>query len=540
MSDFDLADEDYLQREIEKEYGMEIIPQENPHGLPHATLRPGQEETIAWGRALPSGQVGILQAPTGSGKTTLPAALSHYGKTAALVVTKSLQQANYGGSYKWDVLFGKGNYGCNHPSQDYGTTAEECLYTAKTMGECPIVQLGKCEYHDRLIAAKMSNRASLNYAYYLSARWPRINGYRNIVLDEAHLVSDVTLEWSSCQITTKHQSDWDLPPFPFINEKVPVKNSARVEIMLAWLLAALDVLPSPDERITSNTWRRRGIRLAQRLRAVALALEVTEEAWFLRADDSGIVIKPLTARYHFPRLFTGSWRTFLMSATIGDVATFAKELGIETIYNAHEVPGVWPADVRPVQALDAPRMSSKSTEADYKQQAKVIAEAIRDCPTDWGGIIHVTRKTEASLLARRLVSEGIPSRRLWIPREGSSTDQMTRDYQSQKQRIAGLLAVNWAWWEGVDLKDERICIVAKTPFPYLGDAYERERMAYDGKMFLQRTAWEMEQGLGRTRRGEPEDYDLNGERTQLVAIADGNWTRCKSYLSTNLVESIVT
>jgi hypothetical protein len=55
---------------------------------------------------------------------------------------------------------------------------------------------------------------------------------------------------------------------------------------------------------------------------------------------------------------------------------------------------------------------------------------------------------------------------------------------------------------------------------------------------LQRTAWKLEQGLGRTRRGRREDYDIDGVNGY-VAIADGGWSRVKKYLSKGLQEAIV-
>jgi len=61
-------------------------------------------------------------------------------------------------------------------------------------------------------------------------------------------------------------------------------------------------------------------------------------------------------------------------------------------------------------------------------------------------------------------------------------------------------------------------------------------MKYSGKMFLQRTSWMLEQGLGRTRRGRDEDYDPG---TGLVCIADKNWHRVQKYLSQATRDAIV-
>jgi hypothetical protein len=47
------------------------------------------------------------------------------------------------------------------------------------------------------------------------------------------------------------------------------------------------------------------------------------------------------------------------------------------------------------------------------------------------------------------------------------------------------------------------------------------------------------QSLARTRRGFEEDYNMNGEKRQLVCIADGAWRRIEKYLDPDFLESIV-
>ena len=226
-----------------------------------------------------------------------------------------------------------------------------------------------------------------------------------------------------------------------------------------------------------------------------------------------------------------------MSATIGNTTDFTGELGISE-FQYLSVPNQWGIETRPILDLKAPRMGRSAGESEYNRQAQIIAKAILDCPPNWSGIIHVTRKSEASILARRLERYGL-SGRMWTPDEKWGTDIQIREWYLAKKKRPGLIAVSWTWHEGVDLTEERICIAAKVQFPYLGDSFEQERMRYSNRTYLWRTATALEQSLGRTRRGEPEDYDLNGKREQLVAIADGNWTRVKSALSASFLESIV-
>lgn len=548
---------------------LDTIP--NPYGLPHATLRPHQAETIDWLLGLRA-SAAVVNAPTGSGKTSFAAAMASKKRTAALVKTKSLQSENYGGSYEFDVLYGRGNYDCVHPDASTYATAAECLFTGG-MYDCP--HAGECGYLQAKGRAAYSFRASLNYAYWLAASWPaqrlaESGGY--LFLDEAHQLSDIVLDHTSVTVTMRERLEWDLPSFPIVRGRA---TEAEITACVDWLRAAERVLRKtarelapqgvdgdedergPDDpkavQLPEAVMKRlRKCRsLLAKIMAVRHALQTDANDWYLRCGpaaratvagrEPAFVARPLTARYHFPRYFLASdWKTVMMSATIGDPATFAAELGLET-YVYRDIPNAWPAETRPVLDLGAPAMgyATRNDEAVQSDQARRIAAAILSCPADWKGIIHTTSKAQAVALAQRISEQGVPAWRLWTPNPSHGTEKMLTEWKRQKRLTQGAIAVTWAWHEGYDGTEEKICISAKTPFPSLGDDYERERMHYSGAMFLQRTAWSLEQQLGRTRRGRDEDYDRDGRRAGLVAIADGNWRRVQKYLSPSLRDAIV-
>lgn len=541
-----------------------------PFGLPHPTDRAGQRETIEWLRGLPASAVAVVSAPTGSGKTSFAAALGHADhRSVALVKTKSLQVENYGEGYTFDVLYGRGNYECVSADAMRGASANDCLY-GEAMHECPDADV--CPYIAAKKAAKASHKASLNYSYWLTARWPREaleERARNgkpvyLVMDEAHQLSDITLDWTSVTVTMKDRLAWDLPSFPVLHGHARVED---VGAALTWITSAeravwravaplyskrADFAEGRKDQALSESEQKTlaaGERLQKKLEAVMEALAAHAGDWYIRSGPGtltnggapmpGFVARPLTARYHFPGRFLGAWSSVMMSATIGDPATFAEELGLPAGYIYRDIPNQFTPDQRPVFALPAPAMGQRNRDDDSAQaeHARVIAEAINSVPHTWGGIIHVTRKSEAAALAQRLARHGIGGR-LWTPRTTDSTDWALREWNQFKRRTRGAIAITWAWWEGYNGLDEKICIVAKTPFPNLADDYERARMAYSGTMFLQRTAWNLEQALGRTRRGRAEDYDAPGERRGLVCIADGNWTRAQKYISQSLRDAV--
>ena len=542
----------------------------NPYGLPHAELRPGQADTIDWLMQF-AGNAAVVNAPTGSGKTSFAAAMASRARTVALVKTKNLQKENYGGSYEFDVLFGRGNYDCVHPEASSYATASECMYTG-AMYECEYAD--QCPYLLAKGDASSSMRASLNYSYWLAAGWPaeklwKSHGY--LFCDEAHQLSDVVLDHTSITVTMAERLDWDLPAFPVVRGRA---TDAEVEACAGWLGNAAQVLRAaaramapqgaagdedawdsedePAEKLSEPVMRRlRKCRsLLAKVTAVGEALETNADDWYIRCGpnarntvagrEPAFIARPLTARYHFPRYFlSDEWKTVMMSATIGDPATFAAELGLVD-YEYRDIPNSWPAASRPVLALDAPPMgyATRDDEKVLGKQAQVIAAAIKEVPDNWSGFVHVTRKTEAAALAGRLARYGL-GHRVWTPSPTDGTEKAMAEWKQVKRRQPGALAVAWAWWEGVDGREEKISIVAKTPFPSLGDDYERERMNYSGAMFLQRTAWQMEQGLGRSRRGNAGDYDTTGQRNGLVAIADGNWRRVQKYFSQSLRDALV-
>jgi Rad3-related DNA helicase len=198
------------------------------YGLPHQGWREHQQDAIHWAEGLDS--TGILAAPTGSGKTALPAALSHDSRVVSLVRTKNLQREIYGNAYGFDVLFGRSNHPCHHPENFRGATAEDCLF-GSAMFRCE--HKDSCSYLIDKHTARGSKRASLNFAYALIGlkRWP---SFDYLVLDEAHLASETVLDFVGIKLHEGHRITWELPQFPRVGTPKPFTQQAPDRIV-AWL-----------------------------------------------------------------------------------------------------------------------------------------------------------------------------------------------------------------------------------------------------------------------------------------------------------------
>ncbi len=493
-----------------------------------------------------------------SGKSSVAMGQSIHGQTIVVTKSKNLQ-VQYGDLYSdCAVLFGRRNYSCNHKDTPPSATADDCLFR-ENMHKCPVAS--QCAYLNAKELAHNSQRVALNYAYWLTThkKWQPYQ----LVLDEAHNLSDIVLDWVGCTIDTRDLQRWELPDVPTIsvastNPLFPTPDQTPEAI--AWLSASIKVLNATLEKILKKQLTEKNLQDKRACEGVLRKLTNTREAlqtypgshWYIRSGDNalwngaGFVCKPLTARYDAPRFFFQNRpRVLCMSATIGQVSSFANELGIDK-FDYRTVPNQWDASVRPVWILDdCPPMGKSSVEknpATWQKQADVIAKAILACPSYFSGHILVTRKIEAKLLAERLEHCGLADR-IWVSLGSDGaytpTNEQLIAWEKRKLQVPNSICCGWWGWEGMDAKTDSIVIVSKIAFPFLGDSYERARMVYDGRMYRQRAAWLVEQGCGRVRRGEISDYNLDGKLNTMVSIADGALPMIKKYLSESMRESLI-
>lgn len=528
------------------------------YGLNHTEWRPGQQQMLDWVlQHMESGSsaVGVVEASTGTGKTTLPRALSHQYKTISLVRTKVLQQENYEKGYDFRPLYGRSSYPCIHEDAPAGMKADKCLFAEKGMVNCDYHH--SCPYVNARDAAKQAKRSVLNYAYWFHAyfKWPKPDV---LVCDEGHQLSDEVLNWAGTTVSEETRQKWGLPLFPIIRGgqgSMLIDAPNATDRAHSWLNDSLHKVVSLYEALSEDAEydgkardKARELELfGNKLKATLEALTRMPEDWYIKSgpgvhgNKAAFVARPLTAKHHFKRYFTNSdWKLFIMSATIGNVDVFAEELGLDN-YIHHCVPSMYKAEQRPVLALDTPSMGAKCSDKDKEKQADEIAKAIKECSPEWAGIIHVNAIKEAPELAKRLAKRGLEDR-VWVGPSNLGTNQSVLAWHNQCRRNPGSINITWSMWEGYDPAPDlniKMSIVAKVAFPYLGDDYEVVRSNYNRQMYYQRAAWKVEQGCGRSRRGRIADYDTSTEKHGLVAIADSSYRMIKKYFSKDFQESIV-
>jgi hypothetical protein len=412
-----------------------------------------------------------------------------------------------------------------------------------------------------------SQKASLNYAYWMTAaRW-RASHSGMLYCDEAHNLSKIVLNWTGTTVTVRQKTDWGLPDFPILDSTkgsgMLIKRESPIDGAIDWLNQSCLVMDKHRER-----YRRmpdlealsKADELYHRLENTLSSIRQCSQDWFIRSGpgtrefrgnrEPAFVCRPLTARHHASYYFiSNSFDTVMMSATIGNVKEFAKELGIDR-YEFRAVPNQWPPESRPIHILDVPKMGYVKNENDrarrlrFDKQADEIAKFIKQYTRNWSGLIHVTRKKEEVFLAKRLADRGLGDRIWCIPDKVESyipTDKQLTAWKKRLARVPNSLLVTCSFHEGYDGRDEKINISAKVPYPVVGSrgSYEFAWMTHSRSRYDQETAIILAQEQGRNRRGRECDYDVPGEVRGANAIADGSFNRVFDKLPVGIQEAVI-
>jgi Rad3-related DNA helicase len=220
----------------------------------------------------------------------------------------------------------------------------------------------------------------------------------------------------------------------------------------------------PDRDIDLQSWRK-WKRLHQKVLITnSILAGGSLNDWYYEVNQKNLVIKPLTAKYHFKRLFDVADKVIMMSATIKP--SIAEKLGLKPDeFDYHQVPNPWPTPTRLIYDLGGPAMNYNSSEADKQKNAELIASVLKPGKC---GTIHVTSKKQERIdefisRLRNFIGDEI---NFFIPSQNKGTDDQLQEWYNHRQ--PGTYCIAWAFHEGVDLGDDDIGIMAKVPYASMG------------------------------------------------------------------------
>lgn len=415
----------------------------------------------------------VLDAPTGSGKTLIGELvrqeLAKVGSQASYVCSSLTLQDQFALDFPdAKVIMGRDNYPTQYGGED--VTAGDCL--GASCGFCDGYET--CPYNVAKAEAEAADVAVLNSTYQLYAsnytKWFR---HRDLVIvDECDTLEGEMMRFAECYIGEGYARA--------VGMKVPGAG-VRYTTIVSWLgewvaKARAHVKRLPSGNPVQVRTKRRWEGMVRNAEMVRVDLIQSPDLWVRQPNARALVMKPVKIdRFMDEKLWKHGDRWLLMSATVISAEQMVRDLGYRGKWGAVTVPMTFPKENRRIVAKGAIDMAVKHKEVSWPLMVEAVNE-VMDRHMGENVLVHTVSYELAKYLHDRCESDG----HLLL----TYGDRKERADVLEKFRGATVPVVLFAssMDRGVDLPDDlcRVQVVAKVPFPYLGDRQVSARMRLPG------------------------------------------------------------
>jgi len=438
----------------------------------------------------------LCQAPPGSGKTLLMAAMGRYLKKRMVYTchTKQLQQQVVR-DFEYGVeLKGRSNYiclkdsrlTCNECTKERGnkrpSNCQKCGYVdclarpTEAMPKPPVEEECPCEafcpYQIQKRAAVLSELAILNMPFFLNEANGiydpgKFSGWPMVILDEGDLTENSLKSYIEVAIPKETLKKLRLEAPRHAVEKDWLKWVDELAVPV--IEDAIEKLEAEDEIIPFNVKERKNLeRLCSKLKFFTYQ---DLRNWVFLPDEESLKWKPIFIdRYAGDNLWSHGERFLLMSGTILSARQTARDLGLspdEVDYV--EVPSVFAAERRPLYFIRGADMTHKTKDTAWPQVLQELDSIIDDHPYD-KGLVH----TVSYPLARYVFSNSRNQMRL-VQHDPAGRISTLERFKTDPRP---LVMISPSMERGVDLPDDlcRFIVILKVPYLNLGDPQVARRL----------------------------------------------------------------
>lgn len=504
-------------------------------------------------------KVVFLDAPTGSGKTLIGEMVRRLMRTRSKYVCTSLTlQDQFLRDFPYaEVLKGRGNYPTLDEPDRFnakGARQVSCADCTREMLEFPACEACRfrnnvTHYHDgdaishcdhchptaacpyvvQREIARYADLAVLNTAYFLTAanyvalfgetiEEGQVIGWSHpfAILDEADSLEDQLMGFVEWSISEREMNRLGIAwpekktvpqtwPWWAENEALPKldteerKLRGEINDFRGMGMSAPVELTKRHRRINNLGHTLYGIK------------DELEEGWVYSGYDrkgsyASVTFKPIKVDGVSQRIL---WRHadhfLLMSATIISAAQMAFDLGLEDHEWAEvRVTSSFPPERRPVYIRPRASMTAKTKDESYPKMTQAI-DAVLDAHPDERVLVHTVSYDLTKYLHKTLTRATRPVLAYFQSETRAGALQEFRDNERSV-----LLAPSFD--RGVDLPDDecRVVVVAKVPFPYLGDKQISKRLHTPGGQgwYSMQTVRSLVQMTGRAMRHEDDQCSI--------------------------------
>lgn len=437
----------------------------------------------------------FLDAPTGSGKTLIGEMVRREMDVSTLYVCsdKSLQD-QFARDFPYaKVLKGRSNYPTQSNPQ---ATAADCTASGRD-DPCWHCAGGKpeCPYEIAKLEARMSPLAVTNTSYLLTeANYVGgFSGRELVIADEGDTLEQIMMGFVEYRAPKRL--------IELCGMTAPIKG-ARKTTLVKWLedfsnelvvqLAKVNRRADPKKYRALDSAKQNARRMAHELEKDIEKRQSDADdsgVWLrdypsdreLKRDDyDGLILKPVVVSGHGIRnLWRHGQKWLVMSATIVSADEMADSLGLPLDYATVTVPMTFPVENRPVVLAPVANVTYKEMDKAVLDLAHAIRVACEKHPDD-RVLIHTVSYGLASKLEKELKfgKDRLTNRTIVTYSEGRNREAALLKYR----RTEGAVMLAPSMTRGIDMVDDacRVQIIAKCPFPALGDKQVNSRVHLPG------------------------------------------------------------
>jgi Rad3-related DNA helicase len=344
-----------------------------------------------------------------------------------------------------------------------------------------------------------------------------------MVLDECHNIERLLVRFFDITVGQEQLDDLevieDIPQFGDIHEFISWCNQVykpRLEEKLANLISLV-------ENSQQTEYYDKALKLGMQFQKLSRALEsmtVKPDDWVFWSQDDDrtrskqYIARPLYAHEFTQTLFNDSDIILHMSAFPGDKKTYCESLGL----NPNDVAwaslaSTFPVENRPINILSVGSMSMRNIDETMPLLIKYTQKIIEKFH-DKKGLIHCNSYKVGQALYEHL-KRTQHSNRIIFPKNAEERENAFKEHSSSKMPT---VIISPSMTEGFDFagKLAEWQIIAKVPFPNMGDKHTCARKDVDDAWYKMETIKTIVQACGRIVRSENDkgvtyimDSDIN-------------------------------
>ncbi len=388
-------------------------------------------------------------------------------------------------------------------------------------------QFTPCGYYDQVNKGMIASHTIFNYANFLIfLRRTKVSPRKLLILDEGHQIESQIVEDIGISISSRLLRKFTGPDGAELLENSKCNYDSDMLEWLDLLGKIYRILETKIPVISSTEVQIDAEQYLQRLKDTIVAMEIDPANWvvsdivdsftenkkiqhrIIAADLANrkiykVTFKPIDVAPYCTALLNHCHTTFIMSATILDIDTFCKNIGLDRNQTKFiEVGSDFPLENRPIYALNTAYLNYNSLQIPEIQRSLANAvDKIMDLHSNDKGIIHTTSYKQVEFL-RHLIS--IKNRRRLL----STDPAIPRDEIIAKHWLEGSkgsVLISPSLHTGLDLKDKqsRFQILVKIPYPSKADRWIAKKLEVDGgRWYNWQTALRLVQACGRSIRSK--------------------------------------